>query len=75
MKTATLVLALVASTAAAPAAACTLCHSPSATAVRHQLLHADLARNAAAVAAPIPLLLAMILLAARGPPRRSERDA
>ncbi|HEV2531599.1 hypothetical protein [Phenylobacterium sp.] len=75
MKTATLVLALAALMAAAPATACTLCHSPGAAAVRHQLLHADLVRNAAAVAAPIPLLLAMILFAAGGPARRSARDA
>jgi hypothetical protein len=33
--------------------------------VRHLLLHHDLARNAAAIAAPVPILLAAILFAAR----------
>ncbi|MDB5442358.1 MAG: hypothetical protein JWP73_734 [Phenylobacterium sp.] len=72
MKTATLVLALAVLSVAAPAAACTLCHSPTALGVRHQLLQHDLARNAAAVAAPIPLLLAMILFAVQEPRRRIE---
>lgn len=56
--------------AATPAAACTICHSPTALGVRHLLLSHDAARNAAAVAAPIPILLAAILLAAREPRRR-----
>lgn len=50
-----------------PAHACTICHSPTALGVRHLLLEHDLWRNAAAVAAPIPILLAAILFAARPP--------
>jgi hypothetical protein len=73
MKTTALVLALAVMSTAAPAGACTLCHSPTAMGVRHQLLQHDLARNAAAVAAPLPLLLAMILFAAREPGRRADR--
>jgi hypothetical protein len=46
---------------ASPALACTICHSPTALGVRHLLLEHDLARNAAAVASPLPLLLAAIL--------------
>jgi hypothetical protein len=55
---------------AGPAAACTICHSPTALGVRHLLLHHDLGRNAAAVAAPIPILLAAIAVAGRAPRRR-----
>ena len=51
---------------AEPALACTICHSPEGVDLRHQLLEHDLLRNAAAVAAPVPVLLAAILLAARG---------
>jgi hypothetical protein len=67
-------LALAALSLATPAAACTLCHSPTALGVRHLLLHHELGRNVAAVAAPIPLLVAAILLAAgpRDPPRRDR---
>jgi len=49
------------------ASACTVCHSPEAVGVRHMLLQHDFWRNAAALAAPIPLLLAAIWLAAREP--------
>jgi hypothetical protein len=52
---------------ASPALACTICHSPTALGVRHLLLNHDLVRNAAAVASPLPLLLAAILgVAGRG---------
>jgi hypothetical protein len=60
---------LAAAASASPAWACTLCHSPTALGVRHLLLHHDLARNAAALAAPLPVLLAVILVAAREPGR------
>ncbi|MGA0607330.1 hypothetical protein ACO2Q0_15170 [Phenylobacterium sp. VNQ135] len=53
--------------AASPAYACTLCHSPTALGVRHLLLEHDFWRNAAALGAPIPILAAAILFAARGP--------
>jgi len=59
---------------AGPALACTLCHSQAAISVRHQLLEHDLAANAAAVAAPIPLLLGAILLIARQPRKRRNTD-
>lgn len=59
--------------AATPAAACTICHTPTSLGVRHLLLHHDLGRNAAAVAAPIPILLAAIYLAALEPRRRRTR--
>jgi hypothetical protein len=74
MKTAELVLALAVMSVAAPAEACTLCHSPTALGVRHQLLQHHLVRNAAAIAAPLPLLLAMILFAAREPRPQIARD-
>lgn len=59
---------------ASAAHACTICHSPTAMGVRHLLLEHDLARNAAAVATPIPILLAAILIAAREPARRRGQD-
>jgi hypothetical protein len=48
-----------------PAWACTICHSPTAFGVRHLLFEHDFVRNAAAVAAPIPLLLAIVAVALR----------
>lgn len=45
-----------------PAFACTLCHSDTADRVRAALLGTDLLANAAAVLAPVPLLLAAIWL-------------
>ncbi|MGY4514928.1 hypothetical protein [Lysobacter sp. HA18] len=48
-----------------PADACTLCHSPTARLVRDHVLHHGLAAHAAAVALPLPLLAAVIALAAR----------
>ncbi|MET0272101.1 MAG: hypothetical protein ABW360_03840 [Phenylobacterium sp.] len=57
---------------ATPAAACTLCHSPTALGVRHLILHHDLGRNAAAIAAPIPILAAAILFAVGVPSRRRK---
>lgn len=55
------VLALL---AASPASACTLCHSSVAMQVR-DALSADFWGNLAGVAAPVPLLLAIVLVAAR----------
>jgi hypothetical protein len=55
--------------AAGPAAACTLCHSPTALGLRHLLLEHDPLRNAAALAAPLPLLAAAILFAGWSPRR------
>lgn len=69
MRASPLLAGLAVSLAAAPAHACSLCHSPTALGVRHLLLEHDLMRNAAAVAAPLPILLAAILLAARTPQR------
>lgn len=58
---------------APPAEACTICHSPTSLGVRHLLLEHDPVRNAAAIASPLPLLLAAILLAANAPRRRRDR--
>jgi hypothetical protein len=55
---------------AGPAAACTICHSPTALGLRHLIVHHDFARNAAAVAAPLPLLAAAIYLAVKAPTGR-----
>lgn len=49
--------------------ACTICHSLTALGVRHLLFEHDLLRNAAAIAAPLPILMAVILFAAREPMR------
>ncbi len=57
---------------AGPAYACTVCHSPTAASVRHLLLEHDLARNAAALALPVPFLLAAIFIAAREPRPRGK---
>jgi hypothetical protein len=70
MRPAACVLTLGLTVAATPVAACTLCHSPTALGVRRLLLEHDPLRSAAALAAPFPLLLAGILLAARPPRRR-----
>ncbi|WP_426166656.1 hypothetical protein [Sandarakinorhabdus sp. DWP1-3-1] len=51
---------------AAPAAACNICHSPTALGVRHLLFDHDFLANAAAVAAPVPVLLAIVFAVARG---------
>lgn len=59
---------------ATPAAACTICHTPTALGVRHLLLEHDFARNAAAVATPIPILLAAVAFAALEPRRRKGRQ-
>lgn len=69
MRTGATLLGLGLALTAAPAFACTICHTPTALGVRHLVLHHDLGRNAAAVAAPVPFLLAAILLAARDPRR------
>jgi len=50
---------------AAPAWACTLCHSNVAEQVRAALFGVDFWSNLGAVAAPIPLLLGAVLFAAR----------
>lgn len=57
--------------APAPAWACTICHSPTAWGVRHLLLEHEFLSNLAAVAAPLPLLLAIVALVAREPGNRS----
>lgn len=59
---------------ATPAAACTLCHSPTALGVRHLILEHDLARNAAAIVAPLPFLIAAIVFAAREARPSGERE-
>lgn len=56
---------------AAPAWACTLCHTPSAREVRHWILEHGFAGNLMALAMPLPLLLAAIHLAGREPRRRT----
>lgn len=63
---------LAAALLATPAAACTICHSPTSLGLRHLLLEHDLARNAAAIASPLPLLVAAIMLAAKEPRRRGK---
>jgi hypothetical protein len=70
MKAGLATLAVGMTLAATPAAACTICHTPTALGVRHLLLEHDLARNIAAIATPIPILLAAIMFAAREPQRR-----
>jgi len=67
MKPRTLAAALIAWTSAAPAFACTICHSPEALGVRHQVFEHGFLANAAALAAPVPLLVAAILLIGREP--------
>lgn len=54
---------------AAPATACNVCHSPTAMGVRHLLFEHDFLINAAAVAAPLPVLVAIIVAVARAPAR------
>lgn len=59
--------------AAAPAHACTLCHTPTAREVRHVVLEHGFAGNLMAIALPLPLLLAAIYVAGlerRGTARR-----
>jgi hypothetical protein len=75
MRARTLAASLLAWTGAAPALACSICHTPTALGVRHQLFQHDFAANAAAIAAPIPILLAAILLVAREPRRTAEAAA
>jgi len=67
-----ILLGLTIAALAEPASACTICHSTASADLRHQLLEHDLLRNAAALAAPIPILLAAILIAAREPRRRAS---
>ncbi|PZN92459.1 MAG: hypothetical protein DCF31_16240 [Alphaproteobacteria bacterium] len=54
---------------AGPAAACNICHSPTSLGVRHLLFSHDFWLNAAAVAAPLPVLALAIVLVAREPRR------
>ena len=54
---------VLAALAASPAAACTLCHSRLAGLVRAEVFGADFLGNLAAVAAPMPLLVAIVLAA------------
>lgn len=55
-----------------PALACTLCHTPTAREVRHVVLEHGFAGNLMALALPLPILLAVVYLAAleRAPPAR-----
>jgi hypothetical protein len=55
-----------------PALACTICHTETSLGVRHQFFEHDLLSNAAAVAAPVPILLAAVLLLARDPGKRTR---
>jgi hypothetical protein len=57
-----------------PALACTICHGPIAMSVRDQFFDHDFLSNAAALAAPIPILLAAILWVAREP-RKAAKGA
>ena len=54
-------LALVAS----PAGACSLCHTPTAVAVRAAVLGMDLLPNLTALTAPVPVLALAVVLARR----------
>ncbi|HEY4561271.1 MAG TPA: hypothetical protein VIG54_11075 [Lysobacter sp.] len=47
------------------ALACTLCRSPTARLVRDSVLRRDLGANLVAIAAPLPLLAGLIVLAGR----------
>jgi hypothetical protein len=58
---------------ATPAFACTLCHSDTATEVRHEVLHNGFLSNAAAIAAPLPILLGAIVLMSRSPKPREAK--
>ena len=60
-------VAAIATISANRAVACTLCHSNVAEQVRSALF-ADFWSNAGAVAAPIPLLLGVVLFVARRRP-------
>jgi hypothetical protein len=51
-------------TSSGVAAACTLCDSSTAIGVRRQVFGPDFLSNAAAVMAPVPILLAAVLLIA-----------
>ena len=73
MKPRTLAATVLAWSGASPAFACSICHTPTALGVRHQLLEHDLLANAAAIAAPIPILLAAILAIAHEPQRPAAR--
>ena len=57
---------------AEPAFACVICHSPTSLGVLHELFEHDFATNAAAVAAPIPILLGAIWLIAHEPGHQRE---
>ena len=63
MRARLVLIAALLSLTAGPAWACTICHTPE----EH-----DLRRNASALAAPMPLLLAAIWLAAAWPGRRGR---
>lgn len=74
MRVRLVLIAALLSLTAGPAWACTICHTPEAKGVRHQLLEHDLRRNASALAAPMPLLLAAIWLAAAWPGRQARPE-
>jgi len=69
LKMRALALGILLTLVGSPVLACNICHSETATEVRHQVLHQDFARNAAAAAAPFPFLLGAVLLMARLPKR------
>ena len=50
---------------ASPAAACSLCHTPTAVAVRAAVFGADLIPHLLALAAPAPVLAAAVLILRR----------
>ena len=58
---------------AGAAHACNICHTETSQSVRHQVLEHGLGGNAASVAAPLPVLLAAILLFAGSPTRKPRR--
>ena len=58
-------LVLASGLTAAPASACTLCHSRLAEEVRAAVFGPDFWANVAAIVAPIPLLLAAVVTVRR----------
>lgn len=58
-------LAYVIAVSSSPAWACTLCHSRTAEQVRAAVFGPDFWGNAAAVALPLPVLIAAVLAARR----------
>ena len=65
MRLRTLSLVLLLARPVGEALACTLCNSPTARLVRDSVLQRDFGANLVAIAAPLPLLAALIALAGR----------